>query len=570
MSRKTEIKGIFAIYNLVDESNSLDAYIEINDKTPIWDGHLSVYHPKKNNNDFKKSEFRYKVPIQVKARTINKVKKDVIYKISKDDLRAYGADGGVLLLMVEINGKYTTVYYNCLLPYDIQSYLKSKQYKIKLSKIKEYKHLEEVCEDFNMHRKIQYSFEGKTMKLEDADKLIIKSALKRDHYKHILSNKVYLYGKMDAKYAMPHIIGITEIEKITSSFNKEIKIDNKVFFNNFKIERTAESFTVKIEEKLNLVFTRRQLDIQYEYHDNLQRVINCLEFINELIKELTIELAGELINLSDSLKDIQQSEQFKKDYIFFTDLAKLYTRFNVRFSDIKLTNLNEKSYDTINFLLRTIIYKEKIDIPYESALFMLEIGVSVLVIVLKNEKGKIQIEDINKCIADASMICKADDVSHKVSPYILLTKNELINAYNIEINDIYDDIIRYEYSEIYNHYVILLILELISAYDMTFDSVYLNIAKKLSEWLHKYKVNDKYQLINKHQIAYRQGDLSKEDKQDLNELLNKECGNDIMLKCSILLLLDKKNEFEKEFLKMNCSDIEIYKQYPIYNLYNKK
>ena len=63
----------------------LSAYVDENDKTPVWDGFVNVYIDKNPNHP--KSSLFGRVPIQVKGKKVQNVLKNrIAFRVSKDDI----------------------------------------------------------------------------------------------------------------------------------------------------------------------------------------------------------------------------------------------------------------------------------------------------------------------------------------------------------------------------------------------------------------------------------------------------------------------------------------------------
>ena len=111
------------IAGLVARCPHLKPVISTNDKTVFTDGHIEVYQGLGQT----KAEWRGRVPVQVKGRTgqlgRGKLPK---HPISRDDLRAYQLESGVLFFYVVVDGKTgkTTPFYRLLSPFAIESILR--------------------------------------------------------------------------------------------------------------------------------------------------------------------------------------------------------------------------------------------------------------------------------------------------------------------------------------------------------------------------------------------------------------------------------------------------------------
>lgn len=110
--------AVLAVRNeIVKYSDTLVAYIDTKEKTPMWDGYIYVY---RQNSKYKaNNEFEGKIGVQVKGKTVKKLSNgNSKYSIKVDYLRAYQKDKkGILLFVVEIiDYAHTKLFYANLLP----------------------------------------------------------------------------------------------------------------------------------------------------------------------------------------------------------------------------------------------------------------------------------------------------------------------------------------------------------------------------------------------------------------------------------------------------------------------
>ncbi len=122
-----ETLAVAEIARLVARCPRLKPVISTNDKTVFTDGHIEVYQGLGQT----KADWRGRVSVQVKGRTAPRGKgkgngKGPKHPISRDDLRAYQRDSGVLFFYVAVDGKTgkTTPYYRLLSPFAIESILR--------------------------------------------------------------------------------------------------------------------------------------------------------------------------------------------------------------------------------------------------------------------------------------------------------------------------------------------------------------------------------------------------------------------------------------------------------------
>lgn len=94
-SKKIELAAVNCITDAFFKSKRLTPYIPINDKEPVWDGHIYIKH---GNNGFSR------IPTQVKGKSVKKLPKKTTFSVKIVNLENYKRDGGVIYFVVYIIG----------------------------------------------------------------------------------------------------------------------------------------------------------------------------------------------------------------------------------------------------------------------------------------------------------------------------------------------------------------------------------------------------------------------------------------------------------------------------------
>ncbi|MBR6429479.1 MAG: tetratricopeptide repeat protein, partial [Clostridia bacterium] len=122
MSIQIEKTAVGWLNLAISRTELLDAIIDSNDKTPIWDGDIYVYtKPGRKNEDLIR-----RVPVQVKGSiTSNTNAQKVFHSIPVSNLKHYSNEGGVLFIKVcfEKDGDNAAYYCGALLKGDIENIL---------------------------------------------------------------------------------------------------------------------------------------------------------------------------------------------------------------------------------------------------------------------------------------------------------------------------------------------------------------------------------------------------------------------------------------------------------------
>lgn len=120
-----ESMAVSAVQNAISKTDYLGEQISKGDKEPSWDGSIYVYNAPADNH--KKEDYRATVPVQVKGKKMNDHSAEKIqYRVSVVDLKNYKIIGGTMFFVVYISSSgETKIYYNSLLPFELNKILKN-------------------------------------------------------------------------------------------------------------------------------------------------------------------------------------------------------------------------------------------------------------------------------------------------------------------------------------------------------------------------------------------------------------------------------------------------------------
>ena len=122
-TKKIEEKGQRILCDYFAECDRVDTYIPVNDKEPLWDGHLFLF----NSSEQKAEQIYGRISAQLKSSTKTTDKDTIKYQVLRTSLEAYKRDGGIIYFYVLINNPASKQIFYCLLtPVVIKKYLKAK------------------------------------------------------------------------------------------------------------------------------------------------------------------------------------------------------------------------------------------------------------------------------------------------------------------------------------------------------------------------------------------------------------------------------------------------------------
>lgn len=567
--------AVLAVKNeIVKYGDILVDYIDMKEKTPMWDGYIYVY---KLNSKYKANkEFEGKIGVQVKGKTVTRLSKgNSKYSIEVDYLKAYQKDKkGVLLFVVEIiDYARTKLFYANLLPVDLQEILKKvkerqKKVTIDIKPIIERSSssLKMICLNFLKNANKQLSVQIKNIdEIKEIKEIEIPVVGEKQYIEeYLFNNDIYSYAIdkiTNEKIALPKL---KELKKFSTN-KMNVSINNRDYYKQVTFIKSKQEDYILYGKSTKIHLNKNQ--ITFTIKGNVYERIHDIKFIIDLVQYKKITIDGDDIEIPLQMtnkKEIDYIENLKKDLVRLEQIEKLFEKFDVNFS-IDLDELNNQDWRNLDLLLH--INEGKVsECIKESKLYNIQIAnYKIAFIAILDNQNNITIYNY---FSDLSNIMKMFYYSENkeeilVSPYISMKKNELIEYSNINIEVIketfnsLDD--RAETIERYN----LWMLEVLRAYDENSDHRLLDLAEYINDKIMEHRESD-VDTINKMQILKRKGTLGDDEKDILYEL--REKNNDVMIQCAIGILLNNKSDYERYFSKLDEKQKSEFKEFPIYNL----
>lgn len=124
MSNQTQIErnAVNAVRDYVDATDCLRSYLEANDKTPLWDGHVFVF----NGAPDKKENLFGTLRAQIKGTEVESFLSVEHYRLPVSEMRLYMLEGGLFFFVVEMLESSKTqrkIFYKRLTPQYIKAIL---------------------------------------------------------------------------------------------------------------------------------------------------------------------------------------------------------------------------------------------------------------------------------------------------------------------------------------------------------------------------------------------------------------------------------------------------------------
>lgn len=582
----------FAISYLSDElslTERLDPIVSQNDKEPSWDGNIFIY----KNSTFSKENLIGKVPVQVKGKqekNKNLKKTKISYPVKIVDLKNYLNDGGVLFFVIfidEENFINRKIYYVDLTPVRLKIELeKSKNQITKSIKFKEFSldNQKKVCIVLNCleNLKKQAIFSNaplltiKELKKNNIEEIVIPfvSSQKESPQEALLHSDIYLYAKLENSPIFQPIEMLIEELETHEQKKVDVSIDDKKYYSSIKIIRKEDEVKFLLGESLFITVLGNNISkLNYKNSDKIRVLEKDLEFVLHQIEKryflfngIKVEFESEDLDLSNF--DVEEQKNILKKV---KDIVKLLDILNCQ-EDLKLSEIPEKDWVNLNYLIKAFVYNELIE-GLEEPNFSVKIfnvgKLRFIICVRKEEDGRYKLLDFFK--EDFSMEIELQGgKKFPISQYIILKKEELYSINNMRYNVLlssFKKIKRYEETE---EIISNFLLKLILAYDESKKRELLLVANEFSEWLSSDSteegVSHSIRELNKFQIIKRLRKLTEQEQEKIYEILeNKDINDEIRF--GSYVLLEQKVAAKRYFEKLKEERRKEYENYPIYNLW---
>lgn len=575
--------AVLAVRNeIVKYSNFLTAYIDTKEKTPMWDGYIYIY---KFNSDYKSNkDYEGKIGVQVKGKKVDKLSKgNSKYTINVDYLRAYQKDKkGVLLLVVEIvDYKETQLFYANLLPVDLVSILKKVKSEqetvtidIKPIKEKSSSSLKMICLNFLKNSDKQLNIDIKDIKdISDINEMHIPIISEKDKIdEYLFNNDIYAYSIDPVTGKDVAFPKFNSIKKYAINNAVKVSINNKIFYNSVTTMEDKDTECILIGKSIKIVFykSNEKAMINFKICGNLYERINDIEFIIALSEIGYFNLNDRVYNMPEDFilnTNKEFSENLKVDLPYLYNMRKTFESFDIKL-ETDFDKFSKKDWKNIRLFVDFNSGKCSETLE-EIKLYKIKIADYNIIFLGMNKEGKHKIYNYFSDIGNVIHACIFDKNKNEISisPYVNLTKENLIEASNLNI-----DIMKNSFNisssnklviEQYNNFM----LRVLQAFDETKDNKFLNLAEYINKIIMDNGTKNVYYRINEFQIIKRYREYTEQEYEELYNLRDTEKDN--IVQCAISILLDNENDFKRLFSKLSEKEKSNFQSFPIYNLIKK-
>lgn len=551
--KQIEEAGIASLKQYLLDSPYIDSDLPSNDKTPSFDGSLTIY----TTPGLKKKNMKGIAAIQIKSTTNKSILKNRKFPVEVADLNNYFHQSGVIFFVIYVNPnniRQTKIYYKDMLLFDIKEALKGKeaQQSIKL----EFEKIDEnvsdfrlVLENFLYHQDFQSKFSLQHVQEKEPTNFVMKwIGEKGNQMKYMQKHSMFLYT-VDGNLPIPvkrikpeelQFFTKTEEESVVLNTKNSIKFSGKkTIINNSIIEILFGQYN---ENYLEVNTDNRTVQFRTNLKGDIDNILNCLIFMDDLNKNGSLYIDGHDLSSIEATNSEASGSfgSYEETLNFFKDLKTILSDNHIPLN-INFFELPDKDIQQLNDLVNNYIF------PGEDRLMKYEFAGYILPILTVN-KNVMNIFDDN-IVNQVIFYIKVNEEFINAVPYVFLDAKTIIHAPFINYLAIRESIKNLNLEQIeLRESITWLALNFIRAYDQIEKTEFLDLAYDILEELPESNEEQNIRLlINKAQILKRRRRMSPIVYQDLLMALD-NCKNDAFSQFGIYLLIDD-NVKVKEIFK---------------------
>lgn len=591
-TKAIEEKALNHFKSFIEDSKVISQFIADNDKEPCWDGHLYLYADGIRD----KEHLQGRVPIQIKGTEVGRfVTKKWKFKLEKADLKAYLEEPTFFIVcQVKKNSKERMLFFRELLPDLVNKLLRDMGKNATRMTLfhpltEDLKEFEDQLMVFLSNSKKMISFaHSKLLSMEEALKKGIKdfSFIAPSKYtdrlqlmKYLSTHSSYIYAKiskeLDVDMPLSNGPGRFIFQREDDS---EVRVGDKVYFKGYHNEIKDGRIIIKIGNVMTINMPMDNTDMKQATVKLTTKAKYLKESINEAEFGVALNDTGVLsvgmLDLQMKVHEKEYVEELRQKLIRWKELDNLLETLHVT-KPFDLTAITDDQGKLIDLLIETIGKGNMVNLPgQEATLLLLEIGnIKLLLWCAIGKDGMCAIGDFfDRSIRIAYKI--SEDETINVSPYSYLQLDKLWEKVdNIDFDNIISSAEeaarQHKYCYMMSNYDVLAMITAADALEKTDverSKKLLEEALKLNDWLIGKEPKDEMRplhIINKMQIMKRQRELTADERQMLEDMLNDEFAGD-MVKAGVYLLLDRQEEFQQLFETMQEDEKKSLKEFPIW------
>ncbi len=553
--------------------------IKTNDKSPSWDGDIYIY----SKEGKRKEDLLGIIHSQVKGKEVDTLSTgEITYQAEVSDLKNYLNNGGTLFFVVEIDPEDNRkIFYSTLLPIKLQilfDEIKEGQgtKSITLSPFPsdDKNEVATILTNFYIDSHKQTSFTDVKLPTfkdlsgnKNVERILVTTKKigphdngSADALKAFVENEVCFYAQFKGSPAPVPVKESGGKMIFSGLINNPVKIDDKVFFDKYRISYSAKGLAIAFAYGVKLSWTNdtQQGKFNYTAPNSLRQRIVSLDFMAALGKSKHFDLGDTHYTMDDPDFDAAKIEQ---EYKMCQRTARLLETLHVK-DDLDISGL-KKSDSFVLSCLETAFLDNKpvsginhtIEGPAYKDLTISNLNIRVIVVPNEKDSKLTDIEDFFNPKRHVITYQKVDDEKYYVIPGMsLLDVDAFCSLSNIDFSKTIAD---YKELSKANPHMLLIANEtlnkMILSYDKRANERVFSAALELATWLSTQSIP--YLTVNGCkldvlQLAKRKRRLNKEELATLNEIVSQK-DLDPFDRIGSLLLLGKKKEARAYYKTMN-------------------
>lgn len=564
--------SISCVQDEIFKNEYLKPNLATNDKTPCFDGSITLYRSHSHSN----GDILGNVPVQVKGKKVDIIKNDSItYPIRIPDLKNYLNEGGVLFFVVHlITRDNYRVFYNLLLPTDIElllSVAKKSTKSIELTRLNQtVLSLLDICKHFLTNRMMQYSTIDYAIKSPtEINKIIFNYP--SNNLSVIQNLQAYLYAQNDETTPPIPLIGTFHYFQINQS-DRTIRVKDVTYFSGCEVRKSKDLLIVHVIDGLEFNFKTKKLHITAT--GTLDERIKKLEFLVAIIKhksfcigdlEIPIPLTKR-INLCE-WEDLLFKHLHIRDLLILLKITK-----QLHLDSMTPTDISRLSFLVDGLVLQQIVYQTKLQNQF---LKVRVANICVLIFCEQIEHNGIKIYNIfdPKFIVNHPIqVTDTNSNTYTANIFCALSVDALSNIDNVDFDIILSTLKQTPVSPSYIDHVILFTLELIKSFDITNNIKFSDITLAIYDWLDEvvdYKPDAITIIINKLQVLRRFRELDSAEIDSLYKIKESISADNYIVLTALSVLLESRLDFNKYLNKLDDENLKVFMNYPLYTLATK-
>lgn len=589
-----EILAVTEIAGLVARCPRLKPVISTNDKTVFTDGHIEVYRAV----DQTKTEWCGRVSVQVKGRTARLGKgKLPTHRISRDDLRAYQRESGVLFFYVIVDRSTgeATPFYRLLSPFVIESILRKAP---------------------RGKAQIPVKMRALPTDVEAFERLVALALSTRDQnpsmgFDPILFEKAEsftLHAATAINFDEPQVLapGITdfalvlntsdgmsipldgEFHLLPSSYQEQT-LDVATSSGAFKYDtvvskRVSEAdVEVRISEGLELSFHREDGVISAGVHLTLERSLSgrlkTFGFLTSLLDTKVLSIGGNAVPIEITQDGDDDWIRWHLEYLRW--LTELLEHLGVDTTLIEPDQIDERQYRQLKVLHRAFVGGEEVEVTDKTASMsrvLQKVGQWHLMFLLEPGSAPDKWVCVDLFSSEQrhqfqwSPGGKGQQESMPVTAYDIIEDEHLRTVVNSRLGDIvgaYEAISDSQTTFTNANHRVLALIQAADECEMRKGEL-LGAATLLNDWLLAKDLMVTHHQINAWQITARTSGLTPGQRTEIRELkrevVRRGAENAVQVEIACAILLEDAEEVEDLLSQLEDDQWEWMKTWPIWNL----